>query len=107
LGRLKKNESVPGRPYGDPLLYWAISIYKIQQNKNYDREHYNIDRQLLDSYFEWWNKISELDLLRVSETNLSGLRNTKLDDGEYIHSGRKDRVYRQGVEIMGSLQILL
>jgi hypothetical protein len=42
----------------------------------------------------------ELDLLGVSETHITGVGNMKLGDIEFIYSGWKDGVHRQGVELM-------
>ena len=42
----------------------------------------------------------ELDLLGVSETHISGVGSMKLGDIEFVYSGRKDGVHRQGVGLM-------
>ena len=42
----------------------------------------------------------ELDLLGVSETHIPGIGSMKLGDIEFVYSGRKDGVHRQGVGLM-------
>ena len=42
----------------------------------------------------------ELDLLGVSETHIPGVGSMKLGDIEFVYSGRKDGVHRQGVGLM-------
>ena len=42
----------------------------------------------------------ELDLLGVSETHIPGVGSMKLGDIEFVYSGRKDGVQRQGVGLM-------
>jgi hypothetical protein len=42
----------------------------------------------------------KLDLLGVSETHIPGAGSMKLGDIEYVCSGRKDGVHRQGVGLM-------
>ena len=42
----------------------------------------------------------ELDLLGVSETHILGVGSMKLGDIEFIYSGTKDGVHRQGVGLM-------
>ena len=42
----------------------------------------------------------ELDLLGVSETHVPGVGSMKLGDIEFVYSGRKDGIYRQGVGLM-------
>ena len=42
----------------------------------------------------------ELDLLGVSETHITGVGSMKVGDIEFVYSGRKDVVHRQGVGLM-------
>ena len=42
----------------------------------------------------------KLDLPRVSETHIPGVGSKKLGDIEFVYSGRKDGVHRQGVRLM-------
>jgi len=42
----------------------------------------------------------ELDLLWVSETRIPGVGSMKSGDLEFVYSGRKDGVNRQGVGLM-------
>ena len=41
-----------------------------------------------------------MDLLGVSETHIPRVWRMKLGDIEFVYSGRKDRVHRQGVGLM-------
>ncbi|XP_065578676.1 uncharacterized protein LOC136039119 [Artemia franciscana] len=45
-------------------------------------------------------KLFELHLLGVSETFIPGVGSMKLGDIEFVYSGRKDGVHRQGVRLM-------
>ena len=42
----------------------------------------------------------ELDFLGVSESHIPGVGSMKLGDIEFVYSGRKDGVHRQGVGLM-------
>ena len=42
----------------------------------------------------------EQDLLGVSETHIPGVGSTKLGDIEFVYTGRKGRVHRQGIGLM-------
>ena len=42
----------------------------------------------------------KLDLLGVSEPHIPGVGSMKLGDIEFVYSGRKDGVHRQGVRLM-------
>ena len=52
--------------------------------------------EILTDKYRWF----ELDLLGVSETHISGIGSVKLSDIEFVYSGRKDGVHRQGVGLM-------
>ena len=42
----------------------------------------------------------ELDLLGVSETHIPGVGSLNIGDIEFVYSGRKDGVHREGVGLM-------